>query len=384
MNQNILLEQIRDRYYRKETGLIYDWISSFEPAKRFEHLPNAEEISRQIPNPCGWGTGMEDSALHGGMMLAALCHRDRDEDTGFSERLFDGMRSLGTVHGKRGFVARSISPRDGKSCYINSSRDQYTLFVYGLWRFYQSGRKQSGQRAEIRSLLTGIAEYCENRTEILRLDGRPGLVSRLTGRIGLHEILRPAMFFAAASAVSGDRHWLECCRESAAAGIPGCLRLDAKQDWWYMELYQMTLSLLLLAETDTENADTYRFILKQAGELSIRKLRDHRVYWETRRTEDAVSGKSWRCLPLKLCHYDSESSVLYEGYPYYCPCYPDAFSQAQEKWRELGQMAAVAALTGYAPEAREYFAKQIDGFDPERHATGAPMSLFHAAVLLNL
>ena len=47
-----------NRFYHSGTHLFYDYISSYEKGKELSHLPTQQEVSRQYPNPCGYGTGM--------------------------------------------------------------------------------------------------------------------------------------------------------------------------------------------------------------------------------------------------------------------------------------------------------------------------------------
>ena len=54
-----------------KTNLFYDFRVSNEAGANISHLPGPELIQKQIPNPCSWGTGMEDSFLNGAMILDA-------------------------------------------------------------------------------------------------------------------------------------------------------------------------------------------------------------------------------------------------------------------------------------------------------------------------
>lgn len=62
-------------FFRPETNLFYDYLSSRSPDTCQAHLPTAEEIKRQYPNTCGWGTGMEDSAISAGLWMSTICTR---------------------------------------------------------------------------------------------------------------------------------------------------------------------------------------------------------------------------------------------------------------------------------------------------------------------
>jgi len=94
-----------------------------------------------VERPMGYGSGIEDLAYHNAMLLYALC--DAEETTGeplFAEmahRAFRGLKRMSEVSPHRGFVPRGPHP-DGKSYYKDSSLDQHTLFLCGLWRFYHS------------------------------------------------------------------------------------------------------------------------------------------------------------------------------------------------------------------------------------------------------
>lgn len=54
------------RFFCPKTELFYEFIPDGKPSAR-SHLPSAADIQKKnIPNPCGWGTGMEDSTLNAG------------------------------------------------------------------------------------------------------------------------------------------------------------------------------------------------------------------------------------------------------------------------------------------------------------------------------
>jgi hypothetical protein len=54
------------RFFQKDVQTFGDYLSSYESGKELAHLPTAEEVRRQYPNPCGYGTGMEDGMILGG------------------------------------------------------------------------------------------------------------------------------------------------------------------------------------------------------------------------------------------------------------------------------------------------------------------------------
>ena len=104
------------RLFCEKTSLVYDSLSSLRPEKRFEHLPFPEEIVRHVPNPAGWGTGMEDCMLNAGSVLEICILRARveleqqQETLAFARRILDGMEACATVHGRPEFLPGMESP----------------------------------------------------------------------------------------------------------------------------------------------------------------------------------------------------------------------------------------------------------------------------------
>ncbi|MEI8350821.1 MAG: hypothetical protein WCG36_00770, partial [bacterium] len=177
------------RFFRPETNLFYDYISSKDPARSQDHLPTVAEVQRQFPNVCGWGTGMEDSAISAGVWMATICDRfDATGDwtmKGWADKVWAGMALLMRVSKSPGFLPRSVCLADGESHYINSSRDQYTHYCHGLWRFYHSPLADEAQRAAMRHILADICARMErnvipeNNHSLCREDGAPGLVDKM-------------------------------------------------------------------------------------------------------------------------------------------------------------------------------------------------------------
>lgn len=197
------------RFYLPQVQTFGDYLSSYEKGKEQAHLPTAEEVSRQYPNPCGYSTGMEDGAILGGAMLSVLC--DRFAVTGEESlrekaaSVFAGLQRCATVHGVRGFVARNVCPEDAKSVYINSSRDQVTHFVHGLWQYYRSPLPDEATKQQIQTLLSDVAERMiafvipENNYDFCRADNQrcPLGICRMWN-VDAHEAARLPMIYAAA------------------------------------------------------------------------------------------------------------------------------------------------------------------------------------------
>ena len=185
------LRFILDRFFCDETNLIYDFL--IDEGNAWHHLPKPEDINKQRPNPCGWGTGMEDCVLNGGSVLDGIVAEysvtKNPKLKALSDKILKGMMLCATVSEDSGFVARGGSPFDGKSYYINSSRDQYTHWVYGAVRLFASPLSDEAQKEEIKKVIVAIAEKClrevtpENDYNMLRADGKIGMVNKMWGDI---------------------------------------------------------------------------------------------------------------------------------------------------------------------------------------------------------
>jgi hypothetical protein len=210
------------RFYDDRTHLFYDFVSSYDPQRRLASLPTPEEIGRQYPNRNGWGTGMEDCAISGGVLMSMIC--DRFAATGdatlrqAAQKTFSGLVLLGTLSPSEGFVIRGVCPADGRSHYCESSRDQYTWYAYGLWRYYRSPLSSPAEKATMRKIITAVCTRLErnvvatNDYHIGREDGTfDGLVDKMWENAA-HEVARLPMIYAIGADLTGDQHWRDLAR----------------------------------------------------------------------------------------------------------------------------------------------------------------------------
>ena len=169
------------KFFLPKTGLFYDYLGSYVPGRELAHLPTAEEVQRGFPDPCGYGTGMEDCMISAGVVLDMLVARfSATGEAALAERaalVVEGIHRCATVHGSPGFLARGICPEDGISVYPNSSRDQVTHAVHGLWRYARSPLADPAGRERACAIVRAIADRMlrnctpENDYDFLRVDG---------------------------------------------------------------------------------------------------------------------------------------------------------------------------------------------------------------------
>jgi hypothetical protein len=301
---------IFDKLVHPNTNQIYDYRSSEDADGAFRHLPTSEEMKACIPNPCGWYTGMEDSDINGGIMLDATL--ERIEITGdrslirYIDILYDGLMLNTKVSEQKGFLARAVSPFDRKSHYMNSSRDQYTHWIFGMTHYYDSDLCTDERREEIRNALTSFAEKAEkdvteeNDMSLTREDGKPALVCRMKGeKVVWHETNRLPMFYLAAYHVSGDSHWLDMYKKEREWALDKAEKIEFSMDFFkgVFALMQMQLSLRLLYNYDTDEGYRVRYknLMKRVAEatepyifVSLEKLKGY---------PDPTKVTPWREVP---------------------------------------------------------------------------------------
>ena len=204
------------RLLHLETHLIYDYIPPLAQADRWGHLPTAKEIAAKLPNVSGWGAGMEDCAINGGTYLIALVEmHSLTHSKAFAENartIYQGLRTLGTIGPRKGFVARAVTP-DGGSYFPNSSVDQYTMYVCGLWTYFHSPIATAQEKAEITDIIRNICTRIEDDGfDILDAMGKPALVSDI-GVIRSDRSSRLLEVYRVGHDITGEQHWLDIYEE---------------------------------------------------------------------------------------------------------------------------------------------------------------------------
>lgn len=268
-------------HYHPATGLFYDYVASADHEQRLQYLPTPEEIARQYPNPRGWGTGMEDSSISGGLLLAMVC--DRYAVTGeahlreAARQLYEGLVLCATLSPSTGLILRSVSPLDRTSRYADSSRDQYTWHSYGLWRFSHSELASEAQRETIAQIMTAVCERLERNVRpgptdyhLCREDGLPGLVDKMW-EVDAHEVARLPMHYAIAGDLTGEQHWWEQAGRYAARAARESLQVPPQMRTPYaflQEQVSVEALYLLYADKPEEQAGWLAALEFVAGRLA--------------------------------------------------------------------------------------------------------------------
>lgn len=205
-------------YFSSKTNLAYARrINGPQGASVLEKIEEikAGRVAGQ-DRPWGYGAGLEDVAYKNGILLFALC--DAYEATGheyfahLARRTLKGLLFMSTVSPTPGFVPRGPHPNDYQAYYKDSSIDQHTLYLVGLWRYHRSSLATAEDRKSIAKVVHDVVARMEanqwvikaedNTTDahaggnLLKLD-QPTLV------VGLFLML------TVAHDVTGDAHWKE-------------------------------------------------------------------------------------------------------------------------------------------------------------------------------
>ena len=297
------------RFYLPKVQTFGDYLSSYEKGKEQAHLPTADEVRRQYPNPCGYSTGMEDGAILGGAMLSVLCDRfEVTKDESLREKaanVFNGLKRCVTAHGVKGFVARNVCPEDGTSTYINSSRDQVTHFVHGLWQYYHSPLADEGARQQIRVILADVAERMiafvmpENDFDFCRSDATrcPLGICRMW-KVQAHEAARLPMIYAAAWDVTKSDRYREQWRKYAATAIEQSANPGENKPAYALLQMQCSLELLHALEPDLELKTQLHAHMLRVRDLAAKRFTSVLAQIAKKSPEEMqMLGPDWRKVP---------------------------------------------------------------------------------------
>ena len=281
-------------FYSPKTSMFYDYLNSWEKGEQFKYFPKPEEISRNIPNPMGYGTGMENAAINADiMMIATLAKYDATHEPSLADaasKIFGGIWNCVMEHANPGFVLRGKSPFDAAGRYPVSSRDQVTEAVNAAFLYWRSPLSAASDKSRAARLLCAIADHQmrtvkpENGYNFLDADGkRPqrGAALSKMWEVAPHEAARLPMIYIAAYEVSKDEKYLREYEKYADAAVEQSFGFSDNVAPWAH--WQMHLSLRLISELapDARTRTRCAEILEKSKVLGVKRLLPALKRWES-------------------------------------------------------------------------------------------------------
>ena len=354
-------EYIRDKLFSEKTYLIYDHVIQ----EREEELPTIKEILAEFPDPCGYSTGMEDGMINGGTMLDAClikyqCEQDADA-AALAKKIAKGMLNCAFSAKSEGFLPRAVSLEDGKTHYPDSSRDQYTMFAFGLHRYLRSPLCTSGEKELIARAAVAIARRTErnvtpgNNYDMLTDNGRPTLATTMWGdTLANHEYMRLPMLYLLAYEASRESHWLKKYQEIREEAYSKSLPMTSYWALYTLQQMQASIRVCYDIEPDEEWRARYLFLMNKVA--------------------DYAEG----IVPRVRKRMDS-----YQNYNAPQPSFREMEAKPAERFIKLGYKAAVSTSR---PDTSEFFALQdcaqisiITKLVPNRYTCGSVLELLFDA-----
>lgn len=374
-----------------KTKMFYDIVVAEHRGQFENYLPSLDMIRKGIPNPCGWGTGMEDCVINGSVMLDAMLDAYQTEN---SDRLkaeishvFSGLKTCASVSESEGFLARGVSPIDGKTHYMNSSRDQYTHWIFSADKYLKSGLASEEDAVFIKQKLCAFARRAqrnvtaENDWDLLREDGKQGMITRMWECMP-HETMRLPMIYLAAWKIANEPKFSKEYISIRNTALSYSEEVDVTQVCAPFALSQMQLSLRFVYDNDEDEE-----VRKRCRSL-MQRLADYAkpqilTYMENGlKPENTVElnyqEKEWRQTP-----------AVFEGYisdqVYYLPlnskCYRENAPKAGWLIRNIADLVMIYATcpgAEYAQPMIQVLEQVAERIDMQRHTTFAPGNLLEA------
>lgn len=389
-------EYLLNTLYCPKTKLFYDYAVPGKIGKFEEYLPAPALIRAQIPNPCGWGTGMEDAMILGGVLLDALitCYGStRDERIpAFASDVFEGMKTCASVSSSKGFLARSVSPVDGVTHYGDSSRDQYTHWIVSAVKYYESELSSDADKAFIRQALCAFAGRAKNNVtaehgwNLLREDGGRGIATGMWENVAPHEAMRLPMFYLAAWKIGGDEQFAPLYRQFRDEAMAQSEKIELERYGRIFAIHQMQLSLRFVYDYDTDE-DFKRpclALMKKAaafGRSKALQFAETNTTPENRKLMEHQAAP-WDQTPAWL------NGVL-DGYAYYSPMHFKSLAAwaSPAAWliRDLSDAVSLYAAcpeASYDEALMQALKRMSEAIDYQKHCSDAPAFLLLPYYLL--
>ncbi|MBT3376447.1 MAG: hypothetical protein HN742_41770 [Lentisphaerae bacterium] len=221
-------------------------------------FPSAEAIRALRPNTGGWGTAIENCSLDGGAYLGALVDRHAvtglDEHAQEARKIYRGLRLIAKSARRKGIIIRGVLPGSGTH-YPESSVDQYTMYVYGMWRYYRSVIPTDTEKTEIRGIFSDVLTRLEADRFVILSDAGERI------KFGALDAWRPSRaerllaIVLAGADITGDPHWRKVYEQLREPRLEHCRGRGGEA--WVLVQNQLAFFILRRIETDPEIRKIY-------------------------------------------------------------------------------------------------------------------------------
>lgn len=238
-------------------------------------IPTPREAYLAIPNGPSYSTGIEDATLRGCSLLVSLCDEYdltySGEVKALAQTIFEGVRRAQDAADPPGFVPRFVLP-DGRSCYPNSSGDQHTILIYGLWRYVKSPIATAEQKRAAADIADRVMKRM--RRYDWRIVSKDGTDAHAGGRLSETRLLGVLL---GACKITGDHQWLEHYEEEADQDLDDMVHKvlgdgpGTPSGWGFYGPEQQSELLTILVEDDL-NRERREIFRKARTEIARRFL----------------------------------------------------------------------------------------------------------------
>ena len=292
-------DTIWTKFYHPETQQLYD-NEITDPAV----FPTREQVIACVPcanapNP------VNDPTLQASWILTAnlrgFALTGREEYAHKARRLFQGMTRLAALARTPGYVPRGSVPGHDV-VYPNSSVDQYTGFLYALWRYWRSPVATEAEKALAVRLALNAARLIESfHHDVPCDDGLPSFYGNMSAIEDPFRGSRLLMLYRTAFLMSADEHWDRLYREKVEEQGRKRLRAFLRPEDnpppkpvcnWSLWQNQTAFRMLLETETDPDLRRAYAHALDEEAKVALPRLGG----WEAclEEPERLVAPDRWR------------------------------------------------------------------------------------------
>jgi hypothetical protein len=174
------------------------------------------DVKAKKPQPWGYGSRIEDTALHCGHILVALLDAYESKPDPYlydnCKKMFKSLKFIYSLSSVPGLVPRGPHPNDKTAYYDDSSMDQHTTYIISLARYTNSTIADKEEKEFIKKSLQEIGERLEKyRWSIKQADGKTEshVGFAWTGQTNTEHISILLPTLLALYEGTRDKHWLD-------------------------------------------------------------------------------------------------------------------------------------------------------------------------------